>query len=682
MTEPEVSGPTDPFPGPTDTGSTPVAPSTGAPPTDGPAAPAASAASAATGLLDALEQLRLRLAGVELPLEAPGVDAARADRAAALTQLDDYLLPRLRARSAPLLVVVGGSTGAGKSTLVNSLLGEQVSAPGVLRPTTRAPVLVHHPLDARWYSTDRVLPGLARLTDGRTAPPDAPAEVGAAPDTTRALRLVASDALPRGLALLDAPDVDSVDAGNRRLAAQLLDAADLWLFVTTAARYADAVPWDLLLRAAQRHAQVALVVDRVDPGTEQVADDLRRMMDENGLPDARLFLVRESPLTDGLLPEAAVADVASWLTALGADADAREAVALATRDGVVDDLARRAQTLADAADTQVATEARLRRVVAAAYDDAAAHVRLATSDGAMLRGEVLARWQEFVGTGELLRSVEQGVGRLRDAVTGFLRGRPAESPRVEQAIAHGLAAVVLDAADGAAERTHAAWRGDPAGAALLQGLDLARASSTLRADVDAQVRGWQSDVLDLVREQGESRRGTARYLSFGVNAAGVSLMVLAFASTGGLTGLEVGIAGGTAVVAQKLLEAVFGDDAVRRLTTDARERLDARVEAVLAREAERYTAQLDALGAAGADADVLRAAGRRVEAAATSERAGRPEVDRGPGAASRTSEPRSAGPALRGAGGASTTVQDARPQEVARPGFWRRLFGGTARDDA
>lgn len=652
-------------------------------------APAVPAEGAVGGLLDALERLQQRLTTLALPLEAPGVTQARADRAAALSQLDDYLLPRLRARAAPLLVVVGGSTGAGKSTLVNSLLGEQVSAPGVLRPTTRAPVLVHHPLDERWYSTDRVLPGLARLTAGHApggardaAPPDAPVADGAV-DPTRALRLVASTTLPRGLALLDAPDVDSVDVGNRRLAAQLLDAADLWLFVTTAARYADAVPWDLLHRAAQRHAQVALVVDRVDPGTEQVVDDLRRMMDENDLTDARLFLVPEAPLVDGLLPEDAIADVATWLTALGADAPAREAVALATRDGVVDDLARRAQTLADAADAQVATDARLRQAVASAYADAAAHVRIATSDGAMLRGEVLARWQEFVGTGELLRSVEQGVGRVRDAVTAFFRGAPAPGPRVEQAIAHGLTAVVLDAADGAAERTHAAWRGDAAGAVLLRGLDLARSSSTLRTEVDAQVRGWQSDVLELVRDQGGSRRGTARYLSFGVNAAGVSLMVLAFASTGGLTGIEVGIAGGTAVVAQKLLEAVFGDDAVRRLTTSARESLDTRVAGVLAREAERYTAQLDALGAADLDGSALRAAGREVDRAAGTERSARPPL---PGGA-----PAAVSHALRGAG----PRRDAAPGRAAgsseagstsaddpRPGFWRRLFGGPARDDA
>ena len=64
---------------------------------------------------------------------------------------------------------------------------------------------------------------------------------------------MADDVIPPGLAILDAPDIDSVVAENRQLAAQLLAAADLWLFVTSAARYADAVPWDFL--SGRRRAQ-------------------------------------------------------------------------------------------------------------------------------------------------------------------------------------------------------------------------------------------------------------------------------------------------------------------------------------------------------------------------------------------------------------------------------------------
>ena len=202
-------------------------------------------------LLSMLTQLRSALAETPLPLETPGASETRQVRAALVDQLDDYVLPRLVQIDAPLLAVVGGSTGAGKSTLVNSLVGQLVSQPGVLRPTTRSPVLVFNPADAPWFDGERILPELARTSRASADP--------------HALQLVAIDALPPGLAILDAPDIDSVEEQNRLLASQLLAAADLWLFVTSAARYADQVPWEFLKRAVGRSGAVAIVLDRTTP---------------------------------------------------------------------------------------------------------------------------------------------------------------------------------------------------------------------------------------------------------------------------------------------------------------------------------------------------------------------------------------------------------------------------------
>src|SRR5699024_5421917 len=100
-------------------------------------------------LLGAVQGLRASAAAVRLPLHLDGAEQARTAQRELLQQLDDYVLPRLRSLDAPLLAVVGGSTGAGKSTLVNSVIGENVTATGVIRPTTRASVLVHHEQDTR-----------------------------------------------------------------------------------------------------------------------------------------------------------------------------------------------------------------------------------------------------------------------------------------------------------------------------------------------------------------------------------------------------------------------------------------------------------------------------------------------------------------------------------------------------
>src|SRR3712207_2223107 len=257
-------------------------------------------------LPDALQALRDEVADAPLGLATLGRDAATRTAAEVVHQVDDYLLPRLRDLDAPLLAVVGGSTGAGKSTLVNSVLRARVTTPGVLRPTTRAPVLVCAPEDRAAFAGDRVLPGLTRTTGGQAGP--------------GGLQLETSENLPPGLALIDAPDVDSVVEANRDLAGQLLAAADLWIFVTTAARYADAVPWDLLRTAQERGTALAVVLDRVPPeAVGEVAEDLAGMLQRGGLAGARLFVIVARPLRDGLLPADQLAPLRESLHSLAAD---------------------------------------------------------------------------------------------------------------------------------------------------------------------------------------------------------------------------------------------------------------------------------------------------------------------------------------------------------------------------
>jgi hypothetical protein len=348
------------------------------------------------------------------------------------------------------------------------------------------------------------------------------------------------------------------------------------------------------------------------------------------------------------------------------------ATALAeTWDGAVADVSRRALDLAAAADDQRAADERLRGAVTSAYSLAATRVATATSDGSLLRGEVLARWQDVVGTSEWFRALEQGVSRVRDRVVGFVRGRRPAEPALVEAVAHGLAAVLQDAAEEAAETSHAAWRHDPAGRALLDGLALSRASGDLRARAAEQVRAWQSDVLALVETEGAGRRTAARAYSYGINGLGAVLMVAVFASTGGLTGAEVGIVGGTALLAQRVLEAVFGDDAVRRLTQEAHERLAVRTDVLLDEESARFTRQLDATGAASRDGEGLRGSAERLRAAmaarSTATAWGAGEL------------PAGGDGHLRGTGvvARAAAVADHAPSSQERGHWWTRWRGGT-----
>lgn len=555
-------------------------------------------------MLTSLVRLRASLQDASLELDVPGADAQRTARREMVDQLEDYVIPRVMTIDAPVLAVVGGSTGAGKSTLVNSLIGRVVTTSGLLRPTTRSPVLVHHPDDGHWFGQDRLLPDLERVTDP-TNDPDS-------------LQLVSCDTVPRGLAILDAPDVDSVEERNRLLAAQLLAAADLWLFVTSAARYADAVPWEFLKQAAERSTSVAIVLDRTpDEAIETVSTHLARMLASRGLKDSPLFTVTEGKVdADGLLPPGHVEEIHEWLKSLASDTGARDAVVKQTLDGAIRTLTRRTHAVADAATEQIATAQRLRVDANGAYDAAIAAIAEASADGTLLRGEVLARWQEFVGTGELLKSLENRVGRIRDRVVNAVKGKPQQAERVTVAVESGLETLILEHAEAAAERAEASWLQLAAGQGLLagSGQDLGRASRDLRRKAEQAVRDWQLDVLEMVRSEAADKRSTARALALGVNGLSVALMVVVFAHTGGaLVGAEAGIAGGGAVIGQKLLEAVFGDQAVRTLAERARKALDVRVRALLDAERRRYVTLVDGLDLRLDAPEQLRQASRRVD---------------------------------------------------------------------
>jgi len=529
---------------------------------------------------------------------APGPSRrARAERLQ--RHVVDYLLPRARDAMAPLIVVILGSTGSGKSSLFNGLAGRPLSPSGVLRPTTRRPIGVVHPDDA---AAD-VLPGMvARGAVALSPDPDA----------------------RRGVVLVDAPDFDSVEVANRALAVELLEAADLVIFVTTATRYADQVPWAVLDRARQRGVPLLAVLNRLPPeagDAAAVAADYRHMLERGKFEQAGAFgRLEVVPVFEGDLdPErdalaaAAIAPIRDALDRLTLDEVARRELAGRSLAAALEGLPSAVEEVAREVDEERAAAAALLDVAERAYGERRRALGDELSRGAFLRAEVLRQWQEFVGAGQVARILAQGIGRVVAGVRSLFRpGPPAPAIEVREAAFADLVALAVQHADAAARRTATTWVEDRYGAAALaEGAALWGASPKLAARLGGDLEAWAAGVGEQIRVLGEQRKGWAQVASIGVNAVGTSAILAVFVHTGGLTGAEVGITAATAVVNQKLLEAIFGEANVTAFVSQARGSLASILDSAFADERGRYAS---ALGSVPSDDDlgeVLRDAARR-----------------------------------------------------------------------
>ncbi|WP_243716213.1 dynamin family protein [Actinomadura darangshiensis] len=531
----------------------------------------------------ALTVLRDQLGAFDLLLDVPGVQQAREARDELRGQLDDYVLPRIQAAGAPMLVVLGGSTGAGKSTLVNTLVGARVSATGVLRPTTSSPILVCHPDHVRWFMEGPMLPGMGRVR-------------GPAPDAIAGdqLVIIASDVLPPGLALLDSPDFDSVFEDHYEFATKLMAAADLWLCVTTAARYADAQVWQMLQRARENGATIGVVLSRVPGGAgEEVVEHFGEMLDEHEVGDAHRFTIPETRIEDSRLPEEVVEDIRDWLTGVAEDAEDREIVVSDTLAAVLDSYRTRVPELARQVEAQVEQRTELAGQVESGYGTALAELDEATRNGSLLRGEVLARWQDFAGTGDLLRSLH--VQRSRRGRAANRRHRsPARVRALKAALRSGLESLIMASAEHGAEQVMARWREHPAGAQVIAGMDgdLGHVSPELSRRVTRAVSSWQDHVQELIRTEGVTKRSVAKLVSFDHEAVSLVLMI-------GLLGYgtsDVAVEGGNSAVPQRLLKALFGAESLRGMGAKARADLRSRIGMLFDEEAIRFGQVLDAAG--------------------------------------------------------------------------------------
>ncbi len=524
---------------------------------------------------------------------APGEErAASAD--GLRRHVEQYLLPRAANLDAPLLVVILGSTGSGKSSLLNALAGAALSPSGVLRPTTRQPIAIANPADLRG-----VIGTIARKTGWE-------------------VRI--HDQARRGMVIVDAPDFDSIEAENRERALGLLEIADLVIFATTATRYADQVPWEVLARARARGVPLLAVLNRLPPEAEDadaVIADYRALLERGRIGDGTLEVVAvpEGAVDaqhDALAADA-IAPVREALDRLVDSSEERRALARRGLAGAVSGIGPAVEAIAGQIEEEQRAVAELRTGAQRSYASSRRSLTEELRGGTFLRAEVLRQWQDFIGAGQVARFLAKGIGKVAATLRSLVQpGPPAPAAEVRQAAFEDLVALALQHADAAAQRTASAWSEDRYGAlALAADPALWRASPELATRLARDLDDWGREIGSRIRELGARRRGWAQVASIGVNAVGTSAVLAVFVHTGGLTGTEVGITAATAVVNQKLLEAIFGEANVAAFVSRARNDLGTILDNVFTDELGRFAAALGSTGRAEL-AEELRDAARGV----------------------------------------------------------------------
>jgi energy-coupling factor transporter ATP-binding protein EcfA2 len=250
-------------------------------------------------LLGDLTQLASELEELgNVTIESPEIDEIRRT---ALEAIRGYVLPRLETGKPPILVALVGSTGAGKSTLLNSLAGAVISPAGVLRPTTK--------MSRFWVSA-----GHSSFTTLESASV-----------------IVGSHPLLEKLILVDTPDLDSDLPEHRSEALLMADRADAVLFVTTAARYGDAIVWQTLTELA-RDRRVAVILNRTPSRAVGARNHLVARLRRAGLEEVEVFTISEQRIDPKrrLLPPQALQRLAAYLKSLSLNPARLDAVASQT----------------------------------------------------------------------------------------------------------------------------------------------------------------------------------------------------------------------------------------------------------------------------------------------------------------------------------------------------------------
>lgn len=356
-----------------------------------------------TAVRDALEAIAGSLEEVAFVLPGPEQRDAETERREIAAAVRRYVLPRLREPDAPIVAVLVGLSGVGKSTLINTLAQDRVSDTGVVRPTTTHGVLWAHRAHAARYWTEFV----GRVTE----------HIGATTDV-----VIGDDPLTSHVTFVDTPPLELVPAEAATTAADAVMFADICLFVSSVGRYADAAPFGLLHSARARGIPILFVLNRLPSADgerrELLADFAAKLADAGLLPEAdptMIFGVDESEdlRWHGGLGPPSVRALRQELGELS-EPELRGAVIDGTAETTVQSVATRARAVSGRLRSQETERRELRNSVDEAYEAAGGRFHRRLSEGAYGSLALHEAWSQAVV--EITGIVTRAAGAAADDV--------------------------------------------------------------------------------------------------------------------------------------------------------------------------------------------------------------------------------------------------------------------------
>lgn len=310
-----------------------------------------------------------------------------------------------------VVAALAGGTGSGKSTLLNALAGREVAETGVVRPTTAAPTA---------WVPEEPDPNLLALLDDLGI--DRRTGHGGA----------------EHLAVVDLPDLDSVELSHRATVDALLPRLDLVIWVLDPSKYNDRSIHDRVADRRDYAPQTLFVLNQVDrlsaEEEDAVAADLIRTLRRDGIDRPDVVLAAAAPRTG---PPRGVDEIAGRVAALARD----KRLVL---DKIASDLRRIADDLEDAVGGVAIDDRALTATWESARDDAAERIARSMVD------EVTEQRAAAAGARAVVAVGSGPLGRLwhgaRRSFVGRAVGLPADEPVSPRALITPVGETPIDGA--------------------------------------------------------------------------------------------------------------------------------------------------------------------------------------------------------------------------------------------